>query len=298
MSDQKQLEKLVKETTEQACVDSKELLDQIGVSPAAYAQVVLAAISTTPKILECSPMSIRRSIRKCAILGLLPDGDQAAIVPFKKTAQLVVGYKGQLDLIREAIPGVSIVADAVTDTDEFSYIEGLNPVLTHVRDEKGERCTEKNFRCCYAIAWMPGNSMPERVVMWQKDIEHIRTAYTQDTSTAWLREYAEQAKKTVLRRLGKKLPIRSGLIKTKGRDIGTGAFEDTHDDAAGPALPTADPTIPTKAKDVTPPKDRAAKTPPEQKKKEQEPAKVAEGREDPEDSRRKSFEEPSPVVDF
>ena len=295
MSDQKQLEELVRETTEKACVDSKDLLDQIGISPAAYAQVVLTAISTTPKILECSPMSIRRSIRKCAILGLLPDGDQAAIVPFKKTAQLVVGYKGQLDLIREAIPGVSIVADAVTDTDKFSYIEGLNPVLEHVRDEEGERCTEKNFRCCYAIAWMPGNSMPERVVMWRKDISHIRTAYTPDSSKAWVREYAEQAKKTVLRRLGKKLPIRSGLLKTKGRDIGENAFDENSD-----AIPTdATDVTPAKEPPKEPPKERAAKTLPERKKKEeQEPAKPAEVKEDPEESRRKSFEEPSPVVDF
>ena len=298
MSDQKQLEELVRETTEKACVDSKDLLDQIGVSPAAYAQVVLTAISTTPGILVCSPMSIRRSIRKCAILGILPDGDQASIVPFKKTAQLVLGYKGMLDLCREAIPGVSIVVEAVTDTDDFECIEGLKPILKHVIDETGERCTEKNFRACYALAWMPGNLMPERAVMWRKDIEHIRTEYTPDSSKAWVREYAEQAKKTVLRRLGKKLPIRSGLIKTKGRDIGTGAFEDTHDDAAGPALPAADPTIPTEAKNVTPKQERSKPANGRKKKEEQEPAKPAEVKEDPEESRRKSFEEPSPVVDF
>ena len=223
--EQKKLIGVVSKTAERACVEANDVLEQIGMSPETYKLVVLTAISTTPKILECDPNSIRRSILKCATLGLLPDGDQAAIVPFKNHAQLVVGYKGMMDLCRDSIPGISIVVVAVTDTDEFEYKEGLDPVLDHAIDEAGERCTEKNFRAAYALAWMPGNDKPERVVMFKKDIEHIRKAYTHTSSQAWIKEYAEQAKKTVLRRLGKKLPIRSGLLK-KGRDIGEDAFDD------------------------------------------------------------------------
>ena len=144
-------------------MDAKELLEQVGIRPEAYARVVLTALSTSPKILECKPQSIRNSILKCATLGILPDGDQAAIVPYGGSAKLVVGWKGMVDLAREAIPGIAFVYEAVTTDDEFIYEEGLKPILRHVKSPTGKRCTEGNFLAAYVLAFMPGNEQPERV---------------------------------------------------------------------------------------------------------------------------------------
>ena len=226
LDDKKALMKLVEDVTNEAVTDSADLLKQIGIRPEAYARVVLNAINTTPAVLKCSAGTIRRAILKCAQLGLMPDGDQAAIVPYKGKAQLIVGYKGKLDLAREAIPGISIVVNAVTKDDLWEYEEGMKPILRHIPAEEGEYCTEKNFRACYILAWMPGNNQPERVVLYKKEIDYIRRTYSHSSSESWIKEYAEQAKKTAINRMGKRLPIRSGLLKNKGIDIGDDAFRD------------------------------------------------------------------------
>ena len=278
-----QLKRLVEDTTNQACVDAKELLEQVGIKPEAYARVVLTALSTSPKILECKPQSIRNSILKCATLGILPDGDQAAIVPYGGSAKLVVGWKGMADLAREAIPGIALVMEAVTTDDEFVYEEGLKPILRHVKNPTGGRCTEGNFLASYMLAWMPGNDMPERVVMFKPEIDHIRKTYTWEGSEAWIREYAEQAKKTAARRMGKRLPIRSGLLKLGGRDIGSGAFDD----------PAAALTEPSPSKNVTPPKKKEEK---KAKATVETTAKKVES--DPEDAPPKGFGQTSPTVEW
>ena len=226
MTDRVALMKVVEDVAHEATTDSADLLKQIGISPEAYARVVLNAINTVPAVLNCSAGTIRRAILKCAQLGLMPDGDQAAIVPYRGKAQLIVGYKGKLDLARAAIPGISIVVNAVTTEDEWQYEEGMNPILKHIPSEKGSRCSEKNFRACYILAWMPGNDQPERVVLYKKEIDYIRKTYSSGESKAWIKEYAEQAKKTAINRMGKRLPIRSGLLKNKGIDIGDDAFDD------------------------------------------------------------------------
>ena len=287
MPNRDQLKQLVEDTTNQACLDSKELLEQVGIKPEAYARVVLTALSTgSPKILDCTPQSLRNSILKCATLGILPDGDQASIVPYGGKAKLVVGWKGMADLAREAIPGIALVMEAVTTADEFVYEEGLKPILRHVKNPTGERCTEGNFLASYMLAWMPGNEMPERVVMFKPEIDHIRKTYTWEGSEAWIREYAEQAKKTAGRRMGKRLPIRSGLLKLGGRDIGSGAFDDPADALTEPKEPS----------NVTPAKKR------EKKEKKQAPATeettAAKVESAPEDEPRGGFTETSPAVDW
>ena len=284
MPNRDQLKQLVEATTNQACLDSKELLEQVGIRPEAYARVVLTALSTgSPKILDCKPQSLRNAILKCATLGILPDGDQASIVPYGGSAKLVVGWKGMADLAREAIPGIALVMEAVTTDDEFVYEEGLKPILRHVKNPEGARCIESNFLASYMLAWMPGNDMPERVVMFKPEIDHIRKTYTWEGSEAWIREYAEQAKKTAGRRMGKRLPIRSGLLKLGGRDIGSGAF----DDPAG-AL-----TEPSSPKNVTSPKKKEEKKAPATV--ETTAAKVEKA---PEDSPQKGFNETSPTVEW
>ena len=235
-ANQQTLMKATEKLITEAATDSVDMLKQIGIKPEAYKRVILNAINSSPKLLDCNPGTIRRSILKCAQLGLLPDGDQASIVPYKMrgqlVAQVITGYKGMCDLARQAIPGISITLRSVTTDDEWEHEEGLNPVLRHVPSEDGERCTEKNFRCAYAIAWMPGNPKPEWVVLYKKEIEYIRKTYASSSSPAWIKEYAEQAKKTAGRRLGKLLPIRSGLLM-KGRDIGDDAFDETWDPEEG-----------------------------------------------------------------
>ena len=208
---------LIRNTINKASQDVDEVLKHIGLSKEVYSRVAMNAVMATPAILDCEPRTLRKALMQCAQLGLLPDGDAAALVPFKlrgvSTATLVIGYKGMLDLARRAIPGIVIESHVVTDADEFEYELGLRPILKHTRLPEGDLPTEKNIIAAYAMAWMPKNpDHPEVEVLFRSEIDHIRKTYTQAKSKLWIEEYAEACKKTALRRLGKRLPIRSGLL--------------------------------------------------------------------------------------
>ena len=155
---------------------------------------------------------------ECAQVGLLPDGDGAALVPYKvkgvPTAKLIKGYKGMLDLIRMAIPGVSINVNVATTEDYFKYVEGTQRELTHEPSMTTKNLpSEKNIIAAYMVTYMPGNPVAEIEVMSRAQLDHIRSRYTQEESKMWIQEFAEACKKTVVRRGAKKFPIRSGLLK-------------------------------------------------------------------------------------
>ena len=118
-----------------------------------------------------------------------------------------------VDLARRAIPGIVIDTQVVTSDDEFEYELGLHRKLLHKRNPDGALPTEKNITAAYAVAYMPKNPHhPELELLFKSELDHIRKTYAQAKSKLWLEEYAEACKKTALRRLGKRLPIRSGLL--------------------------------------------------------------------------------------
>ena len=217
MSDTNQRTGLIKRTIEDASKAADALLQQVGVTTDAFQRVAFNAVMRNPQIADCTPASLRTSLLDCAQRGLLPDGESAAIVPYnlkgQKVAQLLMGYKGMCDLARRSIKGVVIRAQVVTSEDEFEYEEGLEEILRHVRKPDGPRPTEQNIIAAYALARMPNNPAPEYVVLFRSELDHIRATYTNAKSPAWAKEYAEQAKKTAVRRLCKMLPIRSGLMQ-------------------------------------------------------------------------------------
>lgn len=216
---------LIKRTIEDAAKSADAVLQQIGVSTDAFARISLNAVMRNPQIANCTPASLRTTLLDCAQRGVLPDGDSAAIVPYKNrqtgelNAQLLMGYKGMCDLVRRSIKGVVLRAQVVTKEDEFEYEEGLDEVLRHKRKPDGPRPTEQNIVAVYALARMPNNPSPEYVVLFKSEIDYIRSTYANAKSPAWSKEYAEQAKKTALRRLCKTLPIRSGLIQDSESEV-------------------------------------------------------------------------------
>ena len=210
-------QELIRTTIGQAAEDADDILKHIGLSKEVYSRVAMNAVLASPNILNCEPKTLRKALLHCAQLGLLPDGDAASLVPFKNrgvlTATLIIGYKGMVDLARRAIPGIVIDTQVVTTDDEFEYELGLNRKLMHKRAPEGSLPTEKNIVAAYAIAYMPKNpQQPELELLFRAELDHIRKTYTQAKSKLWIEEYAEACKKTALRRLGKRLPIRSGLL--------------------------------------------------------------------------------------
>ena len=60
------------------------------------------------------------------------------ILPYKREATFIIGYKGMIDLARRSGHIQSIYAHAVHENDEFEYELGLHPKLEH-KPSHGDR---------------------------------------------------------------------------------------------------------------------------------------------------------------
>ena len=207
---------------------SKALLHFAGISPAVFERVALNAILQNPDLAECGRDSLRTAIIRCAEMGLLPDGRQAAIWGVKerdkphKTAICVPMIEGRLHLARKATPGIGITVRAVfeDEKEKFTHIEGLDPVLRHVPVPDADRRDEKVF-AVYAIARIPGGAGPEFEVMYRSTINRYKNlSRAQGAGAPWKMHYAEMAKKTVLGQLLKRLPKMPGALDED--DVGDG----------------------------------------------------------------------------
>ncbi len=111
-----------------------------GMDAQRFMRVSLLAISKNPALLRCTPGSIIRSVVEAAEIGLEPTGslNRAWLVPYenkdtkKQEAQLMIGYQGYADLMRDSGKVTRVVAEVVYDGDHFKVVKGTDePRIEH-----------------------------------------------------------------------------------------------------------------------------------------------------------------------
>ena len=186
------------------------------VSPDRMLKIALGALRTTPKLMNCTVESLMGAVVHCSQLGLEPNTPlgHAYLIPFENSrkgvteVQIVLGYKGLVDLSRRSGQIVSIAAHEVCERDEFEFEYGLEEKLKH-KPTMGDRGQVIAF---YAVAKLVGGGHAFEV-MSAEQVNVIRDAsqnykFARDKSTTvWGQHYAEMGRKTVLRRLVKYLPV-------------------------------------------------------------------------------------------
>ena len=196
----------VRERIEFVVNANSALLERSGYTEEAYCRVVLNAMVQTPQIAECDVASLQQALLAAMNAGLVPDGKEAVIVPYKNKASLIPCIKGMIKLVQQAKPGTVLRVMAVFAGDEWDYAEGMHPRLKHVPNPTASQAAE-DVIYVYATARLPGAVDPMYDVMSRGEIDRYR-AYSR--SPAWDSNFVEQAKNPVLRRLLKRLPM-SGL---------------------------------------------------------------------------------------
>lgn len=177
-----------------------------------FSRLLLTAANTNPELFECNPTSFLAAGVAAAQLGLEPNDARglAYLIPFKdknrgKIVQLIIGYRGMMDLARRSGMVSSINAFAVFDGDHFNYRLGLDPTLEHVpaSDHQDDPAFLTHV---YAVAKVNGD--PQFVVLTRKQIERAKASSRGATSaySPWSTHYVEMALKTAIRRLCKYLP--------------------------------------------------------------------------------------------
>lgn len=174
-------------------------------------RVAIAAITRSPKLLECTTNSLLLAVMDAARLGLEPTGRYggAYLVPYKShktgisTAELQVDYRGLVALVRRSRIVAAIRAHVVYEKDKFSYQLGDNPKVTHkpALKERGAPV------CVYAIARLHGVEEIEAEVMTVEEVEAVRARSRAAKDGPWVTDWGQMARKTVLRRICNYLPL-------------------------------------------------------------------------------------------
>jgi recombination protein RecT len=97
-------------------------------------RIVLTAVRRTPALMSCSRESVLAAIMQAAQLGLEPDGNLglAYLLPYGNQCQLIVGWKGLIELARRSGLVANITAHCVHYGDFFEYELGLDTKLRHI----------------------------------------------------------------------------------------------------------------------------------------------------------------------
>jgi len=185
-------------------------------------RVMLTAMQRDPKLLECTPQSLFAACILASQLGLEPDGalGSAYLIPFRNNrknvveVQMLPGYRGLLDLARRSGNVSTIEARVVRADDKFKFKFGLTPQLEHVPSGKNP---DAKAIAVYAIAHLRDGGV-QFDVMRTNEIEAIRATSKAANSGPWVSHWDEMAKKTVLRRLCKLLPMSIEVQKAVGLD--------------------------------------------------------------------------------
>jgi recombination protein RecT len=179
-----------------------------------FTRVALTSLRKTPALLDCAPASVVGSIIQAAQLGLEPDGvlGQAYLIPYKGECQLQVGYRGFINLSRRSGEIKSFSPQIVREGDAFRYEYGTEAYLRHKPAEDND---EAPITHVYAVVEYT-NGGTDFEVMSKVGVEKIRATSKAPNSPAWKEHWGEMAKKTVMRRLAKRLPMaaeESALVK-------------------------------------------------------------------------------------
>lgn len=177
------------------------------------------------KLKECHPQSILDACINVAQLGLdlSPNLSHAYLVPFKAkkenkvaSVQLIISARGYTALL--ARTGWSIKSFIVTENDEFDYrMDGFEEVITFVKDLD---TPDSKFRYAVAMAKSPDGQLFVEVMNNSQIEKHRLVSSNQNgaKSGVWLDWFDEMAKKTVIKKLVKKLPIGEQIANAVAND--------------------------------------------------------------------------------
>lgn len=183
-----------------------------------FIRTTLTAVQMNPELLQADRRSLLGACMKAAQDGLLLDGREAAPVIFRTKEGPKVQYMpmvgGILKKIRNSGELASISAQVVYEKDHFDYELGDDERIVHkpfLGEDRGKPIA------CYAIAKTKDGAI-YREVMSVADVEKVRSSSRASNNGPWVQWWDEMARKTVIRRIAKRLPSSADLDQVLEND--------------------------------------------------------------------------------
>jgi len=184
-------------------------------TPERFTRMVLSALSTNPKLGECTPQSFLGAMMSAAQLGMEPNTPlgQAYLIPYKDhgvpKVQFQLGYKGLIDLAYRSGEVEVVQAQIVYEHDDFDCEYGLEPKLRHV-PAAGDRGDPVKV---YAMFRTKSGGYGFEVASMEDIRRHAQKYSKSYGSGPWQTNFEEMAKKTVLKKVLKYAPLKSDFVR-------------------------------------------------------------------------------------
>jgi recombination protein RecT len=172
--------------------------------------------------LKTTRQSFFNACMRCAQDGLLPDGREAAIVPFdeESSSSEIANYLPMIAGIRKKVRNSGLLRDwnvqVVQEGDQFDFELGDRPFIHHKPAPTGGR--QRPVLYAYSIATYPDGTLSREVMNIDqiKDIQKLAKAKKGPWSNPTF--YPEMCRKTVAKLHAKQLPMSTDLDTVLRRD--------------------------------------------------------------------------------
>ena len=166
-----------------------------------FLRTVMTAVQMQPSLLGGDRRSLIASCMKAAQDGLLTDGREAALCLFGDTVQYMPMVRGILKKMHQSGEIRDIAVHVVYEEDEFSYELGDSERIVHKPAEGARKVPTHVYAIVHTV-----NGGTYRAVMTAAEVEAVRARSRSSRRGPWDTDWAEMAKKTIIRRIAKLLP--------------------------------------------------------------------------------------------
>jgi recombination protein RecT len=208
----------------------------------------LAAMRRDPSFLEgTTRRSVITSLIQSAQDGLVPDGKEGVITPYKnkrsgkREAKWNPMTQGLRKRARE-LDGLLIDAQVVHEKDTYRRTQGDEPKIVH---EPADHLPDRGpMILTYAIFKREDGTILHREVMNKAQVMEVKGQSSQPDSLMWTKFETEGWRKSVIRRGFKTVPVSDALMRVVSREDDNFDFSHERESAAIPAAPPAPPPAP------------------------------------------------------
>lgn len=179
-----------------------------------FRNAAVVAVTDNPSLLNGDRTYLFKALRTLASIGLVPDGREATIVSYGGKPQALPMVWGIVKVVKNTGKVKSIWPEVVYEGEKLNiWIEDGERRWEHVREDGtplDAMSRGGEIRGAYAVAKMTDGSV-EFQAMTVEQIEKRRRASSNQKgpkpSGVWEKWYEEQAQKTVIKNLAKRLPM-------------------------------------------------------------------------------------------
>lgn len=183
-----------------------------------FQRVATTAVQTNPDLLNTEKVnrnSLFGALVRAAQDGLLPDGREGAIIPFKGKAQWMPMVSGIMKKVRQSGEVSSWDAFAVYEKDKFQRLLGDDQRIYHEPYEEGD--PGEVIGAYSIVTFKDGTKSKDYMPRWRIEKAREQNPIGKN-SLMWTKFYDEGAIKTVIRHHSKRLPMSTDIEAFFERD--------------------------------------------------------------------------------